>query len=197
MSSREKILSKIKANKPTLLDLPNIDIDFFVDETDELTQFKKMVEVVGGNLISIKSKSELCSKITALFPEAKNNYSHIIDCAEINSIHLTEIQSPHELEDLDVLVLEGTVGVAENGAIWLSGQGIPVRVLPFITKHLVLVLSEENIVATQHHAFEEITNLDFDYGLFISGPSKTADIEQSLVIGAQGALSLTIFLTKD
>lgn len=70
---------------------------------------------------------------------------------------------------------------------------MPVRVLPFITKHLVLVLNEAKIVSTQHHAFEQLKNSDFDYGIFISGPSKTADIEQSLAIGAQGALSLIIF----
>ena len=197
MSSREKILSQIKKNKPVILELPTIDLEVFMDDFNQLTRFKKMIEVVGGNLISIKSKSELLEKVVSLFPETKNNYSYIEECSKINTIDLAEIQSPRELEDLDVLVLEGAIGVAENGAIWLSGQGLPVRVLPFITKHLVLVLNAENVVATQHHAFDKIDNLDFDYGIFISGPSKTADIEQSLVIGAQGALSLTVFITED
>lgn len=196
MSSREKILSQIKNNKPEILQLPTIDLESFIDDSDELTQFKKMVEVVGGNLISINSKNDLSKNLASLFPETKNNYSYVNECIEINTIDITEIQNPRELEDLDVLVLEGAIGVAENGAIWLSGQGLPVRVLPFITKHLVLVLNTKNVVATQHHALKKIDNLDFDYGIFISGPSKTADIEQSLVIGAQGALSLTVFLTE-
>ncbi len=45
-----------------------------------------------------------------------------------------------------------------------------------------------------HEAMLEIENFNEGYGVFISGPSKTADIEQSLVIGAQGPLSLTVFL---
>ena len=80
--------------------------------------------------------------------------------------------------------------------IWISEDNIPVRVSPFITKHLVLVLKKSDIVPTLHHAYEQIQSLDFDFGIFLSGPSKTADIEQSLVIGAQGALSLTVFLLK-
>jgi L-lactate dehydrogenase complex protein LldG len=34
------------------------------------------------------------------------------------------------------------------------------------------------------------------YGVFIAGPSKTADIEQSLVIGAHGPLALTVFVIE-
>lgn len=198
MSSREDILAKLKANKPALLDLPEIDKNIFVDsEEDQLSKFKKMIEVVGGNLLTLNSRDEFISKLIELFPLTKNNYSHVIEASGFNSIDISEIQKPHELEDLDVLVLEGEFGVAENGAIWIPELNMPVRVLPFITKHLVLVLDESKVVATQHHAFEQIENSDFDYGIFISGPSKTADIEQSLVIGAQGALSLTVFLIKN
>ena len=197
MSSRESILKNIKANKPSLLDLPEIDASIFVDANeDQLARFKKMIEAVGGDLLSIDSRDQFVSKLIELFPVAKNNFSNVIEASGFNSIDISEIQKPQELDDLDVLVLEGEIGVAENGAIWIPEVNIPVRVLPFITKHLVLVLKDSKIVATQHHAFEQIENSDFDYGIFISGPSKTADIEQSLVIGAQGALSLTVFLVK-
>ena len=47
-----------------------------------------------------------------------------------------------------------------------------------------------------HEAYERLSSFDEGYGVFISGPSKTADIEQSLVIGAQGPLSTTVFLVK-
>ena len=111
-----------------------------------------------------------------------------------NTINPEELNKPHELEEMDLLLLEGSFGVAENGAIWLSDDQIPIRVLPFITKHLVLVLEASKIVQLQHQAYDLLADEDHDYGLFISGPSKTADIEQSLVIGAQGALTLTVLL---
>ena len=196
MSSREQILASIKANKPLLIELPLIDKELFVSDIDLQAQFKKMVEAVGGNLVALDSRDAFISNLIKLFPTANKNYSHVIEASGFNSIDISEIQRPHELEDLDVLILEGAIGVAENGAIWISEENIPVRVSPFITKHLVLVLNKSDIVPTLHHAYEQIQSLDFDFGIFLSGPSKTADIEQSLVIGAQGALSLTVFLLK-
>ena len=74
----------------------------------------------------------------------------------------------------------------------VADEKLPMRVLPFITKHLVLVLAKKNLVGYMHEAYQKIDKTDF--GVFISGPSKTADIEQSLVIGAHGALSLSVFI---
>ena len=88
----------------------------------------------------------------------------------------------------------GRFGVAENGAIWLEDDDLPHRILPFIAEHLILKLKTGNIVPDMHEAYNKLTDRDFGFGVFISGPSKTADIEQSLVYGAHGAKELTVLL---
>jgi len=194
MGSRERILAKLKANKPDAIELPKIDISVFNEDLDLIKEFTKKVEVVGGNVIEVNNNDEILSHIQKTFPETKVNFSNLEGTLSFNTIDLASIKDPHSLEDLDVLVLESKLGVAENGAIWLEDNEITKRVLPFITKHLAVVISKKNLVPHMHEAYKILSNQNIDYGVFISGPSKTADIEQSLVIGAHGALSLIIFL---
>jgi L-lactate dehydrogenase complex protein LldG len=96
------------------------------------------------------------------------------------------------LAEVEVLEIDGAFGVAENGAIWLTEEALPHRVAPFICQHLVIHV--QKIVPNMHAAYEELTNQTTGFGLFLAGPSKTADIEQSLVIGAHGARSLTVVI---
>jgi L-lactate dehydrogenase complex protein LldG len=104
---------------------------------------------------------------------------------------------PDFYEGTEVAIIEGLIGVAENGALWVTENELGnVRVLPFIAQHLVMVISEKNIVGTMHEAYKILgLPTTAGFGVFIAGPSKTADIEQSLVIGAQGARSLLVILT--
>ncbi len=194
MGSRSNILGRIKANKPEVIALPNIDPSVFEEGFDRVSEFTKKVEAVGGNVFHSTTNQAVLEKVKELFPDTKINFSALENTEPFNTISLDEIKRPQELDDLDVLVLESSLGVAENGAVWLEDSKVPVRVLPFITKHLVLVLPEKSLVSYMHQAYQNIEN--FDFGVFVSGPSKTADIEQSLVIGAQGALSVSIFLVK-
>lgn len=195
MGSRDQILARIKSNKPELIDLPQIDTSVFKDEDlDLIKEFIKKVEVVGGNVVEATSNADVIQQIKTHFPDTKNNFSQLKDTEGFNTLSLETIQNPHELKDLDVLVLESKIGVAENGSVWLADDDIPVRVLPFITKHLAVVISRQAIVTYMHEAYKKLSETEADYGVFLAGPSKTADIEQSLVIGAHGALSLTIFL---
>ncbi|MBG7629483.1 MAG: LUD domain-containing protein [Bacteroidetes bacterium] len=71
------------------------------------------------------------------------------------------------------------------------------RILPFITNYLVIILNIKDVCLHMHQAYKLIAERKRNFGLFISGPSKTADIEQCLVIGAQGAMSLTVFLIEN
>jgi L-lactate dehydrogenase complex protein LldG len=68
------------------------------------------------------------------------------------------------------------------------------QALPYICEHLALIIHSDSIVATLQDAYNKISNADYRLGTFIAGPSKTADIEQSLVLGAHGSKSLLVFL---
>jgi L-lactate dehydrogenase complex protein LldG len=105
---------------------------------------------------------------------------------------------PHTLENVDLAILRAHFGVAENGACWMTEDQMIERALPFITQHLALVLRRDAMVADMHAAYELIAAAgDYGFATFIAGPSKTADIEQSLVLGAHGPRSLIVFLLDE
>ncbi len=132
--------------------------------------FKASLEVVGARVVSLE-------ELERLFPDRKR-FENTMD-----GLSLAEVE---------VLEIDGAFGVAENGAIWLTEEALPHRVAPFICQHLVIHV--QKIVPNMHAAYEELNYPTSGFGLFLAGPSKTADIEQSLVIGAHGARSLTVVI---
>ncbi len=193
MTDREQILNTIGANKPEEAQpfiMPTVQKEKGV--TIE-KQFIQMVGHVGGVCIRQHSK-QISDMITVRYPHAKKIYS----CTkEISSIGFNSenISNPIDLNGVDLAVLQGCFGVAENGAIWISEEEMMHRVLPYIAEHLVILLDHNSIVANMHDAYEQIDLTQVPYGTFISGPSKTADIEQTLVMGAQGPRSHMVILT--
>jgi len=190
---RAEILKSIKANKPEMVALPEIDTKQFSEEVDLLDTFKQHVQLVGGNLLELDNKDNLDVEIKKLYPKAEKIVSYLKE-SNLGDSSITTSTQPQALENVDLAILEGVFGVSENGAVWISEEQFPIRVLPFITNDLVIVLSKTALCENMHEAYKKLANRDKSFGLFLSGPSKTADIEQCLVIGAQGAMSLTIVL---
>lgn len=185
MSSRESILAKIRALPIEQNPLPEIpDFELKVDLKEVFIQSIK------GNKGEVVDQSQLQE-----FFEI-NHFTKIIDLSksfqDLGTMDLP--QDAHDLADLEVAIIKGQFGVAENGAIWLTDENMGLRALPFITEHLVIVLNEKSLVDNMHAAYQKIGDQHSGFGLFIAGPSKTADIEQSLVIGAHGAKSLRVVL---
>ena len=185
MSSRENILSRIKSNKPSLVALTEIPI--FQGDVS-IAMFRKNLEAISGQSIEASSANDIEKIVREHFPSVIKTASQLIP----GTTTINESSDRSTLEQIEVAVLKGDFGVAENGAIWVPEANMLNRSLPFITQHLVLVLNKEDIVANMHEAYERCRA--GSYGCFITGPSKTADIEQSLVIGAHGARSLLVIL---
>lgn len=102
------------------------------------------------------------------------------------------MEDPAELNGTDLAVIDGKIGVAENGAVWIE-QDVKQRAIIYCRK-LVILLDKNKIVNNMHEAYKLIDTGEYGFGTFISGPSKTADIEQALVMGAHGARDVTVVL---
>lgn len=194
MSVRENILNAITMNQPEFIEIPVIDSSVVIQYDDVYAQFKIVLESIGG-------KVELISDIAVLkdlLIADKTSGNFVINT--ITALGDVDNQvaslSAFELEKVEKAYIKGTIGVAENGAVWIYESQMINRLVPFICQHLILVIEKKNIVDTLHQAYEKLDVAKEGFGAFIAGPSKTADIEQSLVIGAHGARSAVIYVIE-
>ena len=187
---KEELLNKLRRNVVRQFDMPSKPVDGIV-YSDVTNQFVEMSKTVGAKVLEVKSSDDLNSVIRKGYPNAK------IFASSINGIEADlnpdTIASAADLNGTDVGIIQGELGVAENGCVWIP-QTMKERAVCFISEELVILLDKDNIVSNMHEAYKRIQMPHYGYGVFISGPSKTADIEQALVMGAQAARGVTVIL---
>jgi L-lactate dehydrogenase complex protein LldG len=195
MSSRASILAALRAATPPAVELPALPTQGQRFD-DPIAQFAQSLAGVGGRCERVPSTESLRAAVAALpvVAQAKKVASEVPE-AHPGNVALGAIDDPHLLADVDVAIIRGQFAVAENGAVWVPAKGLGRRqALPFIAQHLILVVDPLDVVHTLHEAYARLRFEGPGFGLFISGPSKTADIELALVIGAHGARSTVVFL---
>jgi L-lactate dehydrogenase complex protein LldG len=192
-SSREKILGNIKKNQPAFPQMAEPSIKAITFQ-DPYLQFFAVLTTIGGVAIEIGSPDEISEHLAAKFPSFKRIVNRVGGLSIPKDESLAS--DPHLLENVDFAILPGTIAVAENGAVWVEDKDMGDRALPFITQHLGIVIERNAIVNNMQEAYTKLGAAAYAFGTFIAGPSKTADIEQSLVLGAHGAKSLTVFVLE-
>ena len=168
MSNKEDILSRYRANIKQRYDMPSLDDIKGITYPDPLTQFITMSQNVGGKVVELQPGQDLNNLVRDLYPEAKEIASNLpeITIATRNPDIIDSAQALNNTE----------------------------KVACFISENLVILLKKSEIVNNMHEAYRRVEFNDYGYGVFISGPSKTADIAQVLVMGAQAARSVTVVL---
>lgn len=193
MSSKANILEKIKQNQPLSVSaLP--DLSFLgLENYENLDKYKSVLQSIGGDYVEV-------ADYDAVIDFVKKNYNTekriITTLPELSQIAATDWKNdnPHSLKDVELTIVKAHFGVAETGALWVTDELLGQRVAAFIPQYLAIVVHKKDMVTTMHQAYDRIGNQEYNFGTFIAGPSKTADIEQSLVLGAHGARGLIVFL---
>jgi L-lactate dehydrogenase complex protein LldG len=191
MNSKEEILNNIRQNIKATYDLPEIAIDA-INYSDKVSQFAETIQNVGGKVVELQQGQDINLCIKSLYPDVKTIASNVLGIT-IANINPDTVETPYQLDGTDLAIIQGELGVAENGCIWIP-QNVKEKAVYFVSEHLVILLDKDKIVNNMHEAYSQIQFNNYGFGVFISGPSKTADIEQALVTGAHGAKGVTVVL---
>lgn len=187
-------MNAIAANKPALLPHPELNLSVQPDRENMLQRFVQAVELIGGKALVVNGLEPVREDLEAT--RAAGHYVvNTVSALGALSDEVTTDTHADTLEPLYKAFLSAHFGVVENGALWLTESQMQNRLVPFICQHLVICIRAEDLVANMHEAYERISDFQ-GYSLFLAGPSKTADIEQSLVIGAHGARSLVVYVVE-
>lgn len=197
MSARENILKRLRDNTRETYDMPAMNGLNPITFANPVAEFvAKTTTTAGARILEMKEADNLNDLVRQAYPDAKIIASNLTDVdAQLNP---DTVDDARELMTADVGVVEGTIGVAENACIWIPQQTKEKSVC-FAVQQLVIVLRRDAIVNNMHEAYSRIADSNdyfkkYPFGTFISGPSKTADIESALVYGAQAARGVTVVL---
>lgn len=191
MSTRDDILAKVRASEPPPLPLPELP-PFATRAGSRVAEFKLALARMGGKVADAPADGDLDALVGKLFPDAKVICSATTEVAGNRA--LGDVAAPAKLADVDVGIVRAAFGVAETGSVWLTEDELGVNALAFLSQHLVVLLDPDRIVGNMHEAYRDRDRFDAGYGVFMTGPSATADIEGVLIHGAQGIRSLTAVL---
>lgn len=199
MSSKEQILSALRRHTCETYEMPDLAQLNPITYEDPIAEFKnKTTTTAGAKLVEMEDGDDLNAVIRQIAGETALIASNLPNVeAQLNPDTVSEAQA---LEPVDIGVVRGYIGVAENACIWIP-QTMKERAVCFASQHLVIVINADAIVNNMHEAYARIKSSTeyfqaYKFGTFISGPSKTADIEGALVYGAQAARSVTVVLVN-
>lgn len=193
-AGRRAVLDAIRAARAPAAPAPDLS-GLGARFLDPGARFAESLAGVGGELVKTGAKG-LAAEVEAL--AGRLGAAKVVSAVEgvPGNVRLDGLADPHEMEGIGLAVLRGAFGVAENGAVWVPTEGLRHRGVFVVAEHLALVVPAGEIVHDLHEAYRRISFPGAGFGTFVAGPSKTADIEQALVIGAHGARSCTVLLVE-
>ncbi len=195
MNSREEILAGCRDAVNHKYDRPDLnDINPTVYD-DPLTQFQITSEAMGSRVITVQPEEDINKLIKTVYPDAETFASSLPEIS-IASINPDNVDDAKALDKTDVGIIRGEFGVAENGCIWIK-QNVRQRAVYFISENLVILVPRSRMFSNMHQAYKHVSFNENGYGVFMSGPSKTADIAQVLVTGAQAARNVAVFILPE
>lgn len=178
--------------------------------TDNLYElFKKSLEAVNGNCVRAK-KSELGNVIAGIFKDNKIedtciHLSPLLEEGKVISaleeagitVHKDHIRLHAETDKGGIS--EAQFGIAELGTIVQAEDDVDGRIVGTMSEYYIGVVKGSKIVETYDDMFDVLSEMPLipNYVGFITGPSRTADIECVATIGVHGPIQVCVVVVDD
>lgn len=180
MTSREKILRSVREHLPPTEELPSVP-NHAAEALDLPDRFAFHLQAIGGEARFFSSRQSAVDELAHLGKD-----TIIRDVVRGIGLH-------EQVNEPDVTIIEARLAVAENGAVWVTDQEVKHRNILFLGQKLIALVSREKLVSDMHEAYAAIDLSSVGFGIFIAGPSATADIAQILVRGAHGPSQMEVW----
>ncbi len=203
-SAREQIFAKVKAETGDASLPDDLDTAFakLVDQSDtrtshqSLRQFENVVAEFEERTTEVNTELHYCSKaelhnaLVALVGQAS---VYVAPSADLPTQGLNNIDDGRGVADFALAMAEAAI--AETGTVVVNSHNVPSDAM-YLFDHLVVVLPVEHIVARFEDYWQNYRPADeFTRAIhMISGPSRTADVEQIIQLGAHGPRRLSVII---
>lgn len=209
-NSRSLMLNKIRSTKKDqgLMDDADSGKVKMTIKKDEIKysstpdKFISKLEKVGATVSVIDNKNELIKELNRYV--AKNQIQSEITISKDTQFddydwQDVDVTTEYEARSISVSVTYAHLGIEETGTlVMLSSPSSPTG-MNFLADHHLVVLSCADIVKTMEDVWTILRDEDGELPRtvnLITGPSRTADIEQEIQIGAHGPKNLHVVLIK-
>ncbi|MBP7496052.1 MAG: LUD domain-containing protein [Bacteroidales bacterium] len=205
-TSKEKILKNIRNALINKTENPyqNIDFDSSVynlsTEPDEIVFAQEFIKV-GGKFIFCQDYSELAVNLNSIISE--NNWKNVF-CKDskiiefLNKANILVSKDESEFNSIDAGITGCEYLVARLGSIIVSSRQMPGRKMAGFPPAHIVIASTKQVVRDLKDALEKLKKkYSSNFPSFVSiitGPSRTADIEKTLILGAHGPKTIFCFL---
>ncbi len=208
MPARENILARLRAaqnNRGEIeVETPDFTSSIYHPLNDSLSvEFKNNLELIGGKVILCQSKAEISGQIQLICEDLNQDQVFCLD----NSINqLIRGNLKIKFEDTDFMQINiGLTGceflVAHLGSVLISSAQVSGRRLNVFPETHIVVAGQNQLTGYLEEAMEKLRE-KYKNSLpslisNITGPSRTADIEKTLVMGMHGPKSLIVIISEE
>ncbi len=206
ITSKEKILTNIRNALLEKSDNPFENIDFTSDvlvesNDDKYIQFATNLKDNGGVFGYAENKTEAFGIVATLIDENRweNIFCPIPEFTdELSQYDIITKNTPEDFKDVDVAITTCDFLISRCGSVMVSsGLGLGRQIFSF-PETLIIIANTSHVVNELKDAIDGIKGKyvnNFPSQItVITGPSRTADIEKTLVMGAHGSKNIYVFL---
>lgn len=165
----------------------SVEIKIVKSCKDAIADILKIAKATDAKMIAGVDADE-CEELADVYVEVNKSFKVYTDKFDI-------VKNKNEL---DIGITLGEFGVGETGSICVDNYAYEARIASMLPLINIIFMPKNCIVNNMQDAFDVLAKVFWKgYSGFVTGPSRTSDIERVLTLGVHGPSRVILFAIED